>query len=161
STAIKKEKASKSITDAASDSMKELNKKASEIAKNFQPNAVTDITGFGLIGHLIEVCNASNVSANVYFKEIEFLPGAIDLVNEGIMPGGSKRNLDHAENFTTFSSKLSFNQKLLVCDAQTSGGLLISLTPKDAKKFLNQFGEKAKIIGEIQPRKTKPITVKF
>jgi selenide,water dikinase len=68
STAIKKEKASKSITDAASDSMKELNKKASEIAKNFQPNAVTDITGFGLIGHLIEVCNASNVSANIYFK---------------------------------------------------------------------------------------------
>ena len=161
STAIKKEKASKSITDAASDSMKELNKKASEIAQSLQPNAVTDITGFGLIGHLIEVCNASNVSANVYFKEIEFLPGAIDLVNEGIMPGGSKRNLDHAENFTTFSSKLSFNQKLLVCDAQTSGGLLISLPPKDAKKFLNQFGEKAKIIGEIQPRKTKPITVKF
>lgn len=161
STAIKKEKASKSITDAASDSMKELNKKASEIAQSLQPNAVTDITGFGLIGHLIEVCNASNVSANVYFKEIEFLPGAIDLVNEGIMPGGSKRNLDHAENFTTFSSNLSFNQKLLVCDAQTSGGLLISLPPKDAKKFLNQFGEKAKIIGEIQPRKTKPITVKF
>jgi selenide,water dikinase len=77
------------------------------------------------------------------------------------MPGGSKRNLDHAENFTTFSSKLSFNQKLLVCDAQTSGGLLISLPPKDAKKFITHFGEKAKIIGEIQPRKIKPITVKF
>ena len=87
--------------------------------------------------------------------------GAIDLVNEGIMPGGSKRNLEYAENFTAFSSKLSFNQKLLVCDAQTSGGLLISLPQKDAKKFLNKFGEKAKIIGEIQPRKTNPITVKF
>ena len=159
STAIKKEKASSSVTLSAVESMITLNKKASEIARKFNPNAVTDVTGFGLIGHLIEVCNASNVSAYIDFKEIEFLPGVVDLVNEGIMPGGSKRNLEHAEKFAAFSSDLSFNQKLLTCDAQTSGGLLLSLPPKDAEKFLNEFGEKAKKIGEIGSRRTNSVYV--
>ena len=159
STAIKKEKASSSITSSATESMITLNKKASEIAQKFNPNAVTDVTGFGLVGHLIEICKASDVSAYIDFKEIEFLPGVIDLVNEGIIPGGSKRNLEHAEKFTTFSSNLSFNQKLLTCDAQTSGGLLISLAPKDAQKFLNEFGVKAKKIGEVEPRRTNSVYI--
>ena len=159
STAIKKEKASIDIISSASNSMKTLNKKASEIAQKFNPTAVTDITGFGLIGHLIEVCNASNVSATVNFNEIEFLPGAVYLANEGVIPGGSKRNFEHAEEFTAFSSGLSSTQKLLTCDAQTSGGLLITLPPKEASQFLNEFGVKAKKIGEIESRKTKPVSV--
>ena len=159
STAIKKEKASIDIISSASDSMKTLNKKASEIAQKFNPTAVTDITGFGLIGHLIEVCDASNVSATINFNEIEFLPGAVDLANEGVIPGGSKRNFEHAEKFTAFSSGLSSTQKLLTCDAQTSGGLLITLPPKEAAQFLNEFGVKAKKIGEIEPRRTKPVSV--
>ena len=159
STAIKKEKASIDIISSASDSMKTLNKKASEIAQKFNPTAVTDITGFGLIGHLIEVCDASNVSATINFNEIEFLPGAVDLANEGVIPGGSKRNFEHAEKFTAFSSGLSSIQKLLTCDAQTSGGLLITLPPKEAAQFLNEFGVKAKKIGEIEPRRTKPVSV--
>ena len=159
STAIKKEKASIDIISSASDSMKTLNKKASEIAQKFNPTAVTDITGFGLIGHLIEVCDASNVSATINFNEIEFLPGAVDLANKGVIPGGSKRNFEHAEKFTAFSSGLSSTQKLLTCDAQTSGGLLITLPPKEAAQFLNEFGVKAKKIGEIEYRKTKPVSV--
>ena len=159
STAIKKEKASIDIISSASDSMKTLNKKASEIAQKFNPTAVTDITGFGLIGHLIEVCDASNVSATINFNEIEFLPGAVDLANKGVIPGGSKRNFEHAEKFTAFSSGLSSIQKLLTCDAQTSGGLLITLPPKEAAQFLNEFGVKAKKIGEIEPRRTKPVSV--
>lgn len=159
STAIKREKASASITLSATESMKTLNKKASEIAQKFSPNAVTDVTGFGLIGHLTEVCNASNVSANINFNEIGFLPGAIDLANEGIIPGGSKRNLEHAERSTAFGSGLSSIQKLLACDAQTSGGLLISLPPDDAAKFLIEFGAKAKKIGEIETRKTNPVSI--
>ena len=73
------------------------------------------------------------------------------------MPGGSKRNLEHAEKFTNFSSELTYNQKLITCDAQTSGGLLITLPPKDAKKFLNEFGDDAKIIGEIVSKKNKSV----
>ncbi|MED5554132.1 MAG: selenide, water dikinase SelD, partial [Candidatus Neomarinimicrobiota bacterium] len=88
STAIKKEKATNSVIESAVKSMTMLNKKASETLKNFEPNAVTDVTGFGLVGHLIEICNNSQVSANINFSQINFLPGVIDLANEGIIPGG-------------------------------------------------------------------------
>ena len=159
STAIKKEKASSKIISSAVETMKTLNKKASEVAQKFTPNAVTDITGFGLVGHLIEICKSSKVSAKIYFNQIDLLPGTLDLIEEGIMPGGSKRNLEHAERFTNFSSTLSYNEKLITCDAQTSGGLLITLPPKDAKAFLNDFGNKAKVVGEIISEKDKPVIV--
>ena len=68
--------------------MKMLNKEAAEIAQKFKPNAVTDVTGFGLVGHLIEICNASNVSAEINFNNIEFLPGTVKFLEQGIMPGG-------------------------------------------------------------------------
>ena len=159
STAIKKERASSKIISSAVETMKTLNKKASEVAQKFTPNAVTDITGFGLVGHLIEICKASKVSAKIYFNQIDLLPGTLDLIEQGIMPGGSKRNLEHAEKFTNFSSELSYNEKLITCDAQTSGGLLITLPPKDARSFLNDFGNKAKVVGEIISEKDKPVIV--
>ena len=159
STAIKKEKASALMISSAIRTMKTLNKKASEIVQKFNPNAVTDITGFGLVGHLIEICKSSKVSAEISFNQIDLLPGTLDLIEKGIMPGGSKRNLEHAEKFTNFSSELTYNQKLITCDAQTSGGLLITLPPKDAKKFLNEFGNDAKIIGEIVSKKNKSVKV--
>ena len=159
STAIKREKASSKIISHAVDSMKTLNKKAAEIAQKLKPNAVTDITGFGLIGHLIEICKASNVSAEINYNNIELLPGTIKFLDQGIMPGGSKRNLKHAKNFTNFHSNLTYNQKLITCDAQTSGGLLITLPNKDAHKFIEDFGERAKIIGEIKSKKNNSVNV--
>ena len=160
STAIKKEKASSEIISHAVNSMKTLNKKATQIAQKYKPNAVTDVTGFGLIGHLIEICNASNVSAEINFSNIELLPGVVEYLEQGIMPGGSKRNLKHAENFTIFNPNLTYNQKLITCDAQTSGGLLITLSNEYAPKFIEEFGEKAKIIGEIKSKKNNSVVVK-
>ena len=159
STAIKKEKASSEIISHAIDSMITLNKKAAEIARKYNPNAVTDITGFGLVGHLIEICKASNVSAKINFSYIDMLPGIMEFLDEGIMPGGSKRNLKYAENFTNFHSNLTYNQKLITCDAQTSGGLLITLPKRDAYKFIEDFGERAKIIGEIKSKKNYSVNV--
>ena len=77
------------------------------------------------------------------------------------MPGGSKRNLKHAENFTTFNPNLTYNQKLITCDAQTSGGLLITLSNGDANKFIEQFGKKAKIIGEITSKKNNSVSIEL
>ena len=141
--------------------MKTLNKTAAEIARKFKPNAVTDVTGFGLVGHLIEICNASNVSAEINFSNIELLPGTVKFLEQGIMPGGSKRNLKHAENFTIFNPNLTYNQKLITCDAQTSGGLLITLSNGDANKFIEEFGKKAKIIGEITSKKNNSVSVEL
>ena len=149
STAIKKEKADDIVIESAVNSMKMLNKKAAEKLQDFEPNAVTDVTGFGLIGHLIEVCKNSQVSASINLSEIDFLPGVYDLANDGIIPDGSRRNLDYAKNFVKFNESLSSVQKLLVCDAQTSGGLLISLSKSKANSFISNFGDRATIIGKI------------
>ena len=158
-TAIKKEMASSSIIESAVKSMVMLNKKASETLQNFNPNAVTDITGFGLMGHLIEICKGSNVSSNINFSDINFLPGAIDLANEGIMPGGSKRNLEYAENYVKFSDSLSPIEKLLACDAQTSGGLLISIPSDEANQFISAYGHQAIKIGSIIEKNTFSVSI--
>ena len=159
STAIKKEKATNSVIESAVKSMTMLNKKASEALKKFEPNAVTDVTGFGLVGHLIEICNNSQVSANINFSQINFLPGVIDLANEGIIPGGTKRNLDYAEKFAHFSESLSPTQKLLACDAQTSGGLLISLPETEANRFISVFGEQAIRIGNVTEQNNYVVSI--
>jgi selenide,water dikinase len=159
STAIKKEKANDTVIESAVKSMKMLNKKASETLQEFDPNAVTDVTGFGLVGHLIEICKNSQVSANINFSQINFLPGVIDLANEGIIPGGTKRNLDYAEKFAHFSESLSPTQKLLACDAQTSGGLLISLPETEANRFISIYGDLAVIIGNIAEQNNYVVSI--
>ena len=90
------------MIESAVESMKMLNKSAADILQNFNPSAVTDVTGFGLIGHLMEMCKNSRVTAEINFSDIKFLPGAIELANDGIMPGGSKRNLEYSEKFVEF-----------------------------------------------------------
>jgi selenium donor protein len=90
STAIKKEKTQDSVIKSAVESMKMLNKNATETLQAFNPSAVTDVTGFGLIGHLMEMCKNSRVTAEINFSDIKLLPGAIELANDGIMPGGVK-----------------------------------------------------------------------
>ena len=159
STAIKKEKANDTVIESAVKSMKMLNKKASETLQEFDPNAVTDVTGFGLVGHLIEICKNSQVSANINFSQINFLPGVIDLANEGIIPGGTKRNLDYAEKFAHFSESLSPIQKLLACDAQTSGGLLISLPETEANRFISIYGDLAVIIGNVTEQNNYVVSI--
>ena len=161
STAIKKEKAQNSVIESAVESMKTLNKSAATTLQEFSPSAVTDVTGFGLIGHLIEMCKNSQVTAEINFSDIKFLPGAIDLANDGIMPGGSKRNLEYSEKFVEFDSALSKLQKLLACDAQTSGGLLISLPDDQADEFIKAFDSRSSSkIGNIISQDSNLISVK-
>ena len=161
STAIKKEKAQDSVIESAVESMKMLNKSAAETLQDFNPSAVTDVTGFGLIGHLIEMCKNSQVTAEINFSDIKFLPGTIDLANDGIMPGGSKRNLEYSEKFVEFSNALSDLQKLLACDAQTSGGLLVSLPDDEADEFIKALdSNSASKIGNIISQDSSIVSVK-
>ena len=161
STAIKKEKAQDSVIESAVESMKKLNKSAAETLQDFNPSAVTDVTGFGLIGHLIEMCKNSQVTAEINFSDIKFLPGTIDLANDGIMPGGAKRNLEYSEKFVEFSNALSDLQKLLACDAQTSGGLLVSLPDDEADEFIKALdSNSASKIGNIISQDSSILSVK-
>jgi len=141
STAIKKGHASDEQIEAAVESMTSLNKVGADAMMGLGVHAATDVTGFGLLGHLLEMCRASGVSADIDFKKLSFLIGAKKLASKGYIPGGSKRNLDFVKKEVHFKRSLSETDKLLAADAQTSGGLLISLPKKDANKFLDIFND--------------------
>ena len=128
STAIKKEIATEQMISDAVKIMTTLNKTASEIMNEVGVNACTDITGYGLLGHLLEMCRGSEVSANINFNKIDFIHGAIKCASDGIIPGGTKKNLSFIKDSITFSDELDETKQHLLADAQTSGGLLISVS---------------------------------
>ena len=158
-TAIKKGLVTDEIINVAVKNMSMLNKKAADGLKPFDIHAVTDVTGFGLLGHLGEICKGSKVSSEIYFSELDFLPSVDDLAESGIIPGGTKRNFEYLINDIKFDSRLSNTQKYLTCDAQTSGGLLIALNPEDAKIFVDSIYPEAKIIGHISDKNSSLIKV--
>jgi len=161
-TAIKKAKAPQDIIDEAVKSMSTLNNTAVELFKDINVNAVTDVTGFGFAGHLLEMCKGSGMSAEIYFSDIPLLNGTKQLAEDGFIPGGTKRNFHSCEKFMSFTHSISDIDKLILADAQTSGGLLISLPEKDAKILLMMFndnGQTAEIIGQITTKKEPIITV--
>jgi selenide,water dikinase len=169
STAIKKQAAKQSWIDAAVDSMTTLNRKAAavitghvdpdvlvrgaeHISAAFAVHALTDVTGFGLIGHAREVALASNVSLCLYASRIPLLEGALDCVRAGYIPAGLKANRDFAECVVGYDDGISEEMKTILFDPQTAGGLLISVAPEDSvvlTRALNAAGVPAVEIGEV------------
>ena len=162
-TAIKKGVVKNDVIRAAVESMSALNDLASKIMVELGVKTATDVSGFGLLGHLNEICEASKVSAEIKYDNLPLLPGVNKLASDGIIPGGTKRNLSFAESFTQFLEDQTKIEKLITSDAQTSGGLLISLPPDSAKMFIKKFNErspiKAQKIGNIIKQKTNTIYV--
>jgi len=180
STAIKKGKAEQSWIAAATVSMTTLNKAASEVITEFnaidqslpraQPrgpstidspgvHALTDITGFGLIGHAREMALASDVSLRLRASAVPLLPGALDCVRAGFIPGGLKNNRDFAECAAEFDAAVPEDVRTLLFDPQTAGGLLISVAASSTGDLLTALRAKkipAALIGEVVPR-TKPL----
>jgi len=149
STAIKKGKAPSFIIEEAVDTMIQLNKGAAESMNAIGVHACTDITGYGLLGHLFEMCKASGVSATLEFNEIPLIQGVYELTQKGFVPGGTKHNLDYVSSHVNFSKKFSKNQQYLLADAQTSGGLLISLPKEKAEDLLSLLNKNGCITSSI------------
>jgi selenide,water dikinase len=128
STAIKKGEAQPEWINAAIDSMTTLNRKAADFIRENEVtvHAMTDITGFGLIGHAREMALASNVSLRLHANSIPLLPGALECVRAGYIPGGLKNNRDFAECVVGYDV-LPEEVKALLFDPQTAGGLLMSI----------------------------------
>lgn len=160
-TAIKKGIANSSIIRTATNVMKTLNSRAAELMLKHNVHAATDVTGYGLLGHLLEMCRGSNVSAEIEFHKIQFIDGVINLAQQGIIPGGTKRNLKFVEKDTKFDSNMEDYRKLMTADAQTSGGLLLAFSKNDANEFLEEFNQHSSIlaftIGRIVPKKDRSI----
>ena len=160
STAIKKKAAEQPWIDAAIASMTTLNKKAAEvISGGFAVHAMTDVTGFGLIGHAREIALASSVSLRFYANRVPLLDGAMECVRAGHIPGGLKANREFAECVVAYEDGISDEMKTILFDPQTAGGLLISVAPDHATELtqaLNTAGVPAVEIGEVLPS-TKPL----
>ena len=170
STAIKKGVAKQSWIDAAVASMTTLNKTAAEIVINHQEgrpasndqspvHAMTDVTGFGLIGHAREMALASNIALRLRASGIPVLEGALDCVRTGHVPGGLIANRDFAECVVGYEEGIPDDLKTLLFDPQTAGGLLISVAPEkslDLTRALIAAGVAAVEIGDAKPN-SKPI----
>jgi selenide,water dikinase len=126
-TAIKQGEPPDDVVDAAVESMTTLNHRAADELRAFRPNAVTDVTGFGLVGHAREMAAASGLTARITFDDVPLLPGARELIAQAYVPGGTRGNLELAESYAAFDRRLDEHDRLLACDAQTSGGLLAAL----------------------------------
>ena len=158
-TGIKKGIATQNSIEDAINSMSYLNKNSAQELREHNVNAVTDVTGFGLLGHLKEMCENSDVSSKINFQDLLFLDGAKELAMSGVMPGGTKRNLESVEGVVSFSEQISEVEQLLSADAQTSGGLLISMPMEDAKSYVKKVNGQTAIIGQITEKKPYLIKV--
>ena len=142
STALKKEMLGKDDEKTLIETMAELNKSAAEAMQIVLANACTDITGFGLLGHLLEMMNASKTSAVIEFNKIEFLKNTFELSMAGNIPGGTKDNFAYTMPSVIYDENISEIKKLMLNDAQTSGGLLISVPESKTQQLHNLLAEK-------------------
>jgi selenide,water dikinase len=143
--------------------MTQVNTVGAELAERGLVRAATDITGFGLLGHLASMCRASGVSAEILANQVPALDREIfDLIAQDCVPGGTKQNLK-AANAVTSWSKTPMNQRLLLTDAQTSGGLLLSVSPRKREAVIDLLERHrtsvAGVIGQIMSRGQRLITV--
>ncbi len=125
----------------ALDQMKRLNRYAAEVAVKYQVSGMTDITGFGLAGHALKMAEASRVSFRIVTGTIPLLPGAFSIFEKGSIPGATFRNLEFSGARAHFTRNVNHTLKMLAHDAQTSGGLLMSVNPDHASSVLAEINE--------------------
>lgn len=151
-TGIKRERASPEAAEAATRVMLELNRAASEAMVEVGVHACTDVTGYGLVGHLHELAAASGVDVRLYASRVPVLEEAWDLAREGVFPGGTHRNRRAASRYTRWHPEVEEICQLLLCDAQTSGGLLLAVGPDRMaalRDALTARGVRAAEVGEV------------
>ena len=155
-TAGKQQQVGREVLDRAVEVMSALNRAASEAMLRVGVNACTDVTGFGLVGHLRTMVEGSGVGASVELGKVPLLDGVWELLEQDIVPGGTRRNLDSTEGAVDWEASIVDHEKLLLCDAQTSGGLLISVAPDKRDELLGELEtagvETRAVIGSIVER---------
>jgi selenide,water dikinase len=158
-TAAKRGYLSSSRLDEAILSMTTLNNTAASVMMGNNIVSATDVTGFGLLGHLgnmlkaSSITNQKNLGAKLFYSKIPLFDGVESLLNKGLCPSGTERNLKTAAPLTTFSADISHNYQLLLADAQTSGGLLMSVPKVRLKTLLNDLKKNSvvpcAVIGQV------------
>ena len=151
--------ASAADIESAKTQMKALNKSGAEVMKRFNVRGATDITGFGLAGHALKMAKASGVSISLRMSQVPIIGDAYRLVEEGCIPGASFSNLDFVENDAHFGDKLDYNLKMIAMDAQTSGGLLMSIAQGKSEQLIGELHSSgltsSAVIGYITQKREK------
>ena len=154
-TALKNERANESDVEKCVESMKRLNRIALRIAQEFGDHihAVTDITGFGLAGHVHELAHLSECAVEIYWERLPWMEGALSYGEAGIFPGGAERNFNHFDQWNSYPNDWPEWKKSMLMDPQTSGGLLLAIEGEMAGKFVEELrsrGESAWEIGAVR-----------
>ncbi len=145
------------------DTMSALNRCAAETAAVFSPHACTDVTGFGLLGHLREIAEGSGVTAQVYADSVPIIPGALAFAREGIVPGGAYRNMEYLKDSVEISGAVKTELSDCLFDPQTSGGLLLSVSESCAGELLSRLkdgGLSAAAVGIVTSKMDKSVIVR-
>ncbi len=160
-TAEKKGKLKPEHQGLATAAMCQMNSIGSQFSLVDGVTAMTDVTGFGLLGHLIEICEGSNLSAVVFADKIKTLAGVKDYIAQGCVPGGTGRNF---ESYGHKVGLLNEEQKAILCDPQTSGGLLVAVEPNSVQTVI-EIAKDAGIdlyeVGELKPRSELDVVVEI
>jgi selenide,water dikinase len=162
-TAVKAGLATAELTEKVTGLMASLNREAAEIMSRFRVSACTDITGFGLIGHLAEMICGTGRGVRIFSKNIPIIPEALEYASMGFIPAGAYRNKEFRENMTVFTDTVPRSVQDVMADPQTSGGLLISVSGDQADSLLSALKDAgitdAAEIGEVQEETEEKIRV--
>ena len=143
----------------AKDLMKLLNKSGADVMMKYDIRGATDITGFGLAGHALKMAKAGSMTLRIDMKKVPLAGNTYNLVDEGCIPGASFRNLDYCENDTFFDEDLDYNLKMIAMDAQTSGGLLMSVPEPVAGEVIDDLHKtgltRSAVIGRVTEKQQK------
>ncbi len=148
-TALKEGAASEEILALAVATMTTLNRGACEAMLDADVCAATDVTGFGLLGHLRNLLRQSGIGARLDTSQLPLIPGVVELVEAGHVPGGTKRNLTDVQDDVEFAPSVSETTRILLCDAQTSGGLLMAVREERLAGLLQGLDGKAPVAAVI------------
>lgn len=155
-TALKQGKLSDTARQQVVEVMATLNRAASRALEGLQVHALTDITGFGLLGHLIEMAEAAQLTARISASAVPVLEQAWPLAREGIFPGGATRNRQRVESKIQWSASVAEEARVVLTDPQTSGGLLIAIAESDVAQLFDRLAENgvrsANVVGNMAQR---------
>ena len=162
STAVKAGKAEEAWLQAALKAMTTLNRTASEVCLKYEVHSMTDVTGFGLMGHAREMALGSGVGMVLHASRIPALPGAMECIAQKFIPGGLRSNRDFAGCAVEFDAAIAEDRQMLMFDPQTAGGLLVSVRGDQAQAMVEELraaGVAADVIGDVVERVSPPIHV--
>lgn len=152
-TAIKRGRATEEAIQRVTEAMAELNKVPAETAMAFDVHAATDVTGFGLVGHALEMARGANVGIVLHGAAVPLLPQTYELATEKVYPGGTVRNMEWVQADVQFDADVADEMKIILCDAVTSGGLLLSVPAAQADELVARLRDNgvaaASVVGDV------------